>query len=130
MTLGELTRKIRVIERILAPGSESELWGDYLEDVRRTCGVSLPDDADMEAPPALASYWLGAYAGTECADMAIRQLPTTEPERGDVIHAHHDLQRGDWEYILDLGAPLSVAYDAYRARWAAERDKWWQAENE
>lgn len=40
-TLRSLTAKIREYERTLAPGSETSLWGDYCEGMRRLTGVSV-----------------------------------------------------------------------------------------
>jgi len=62
-TLGELTDEIRRNEHDLAPGSETSLWGDYLEDMRVQCGViPIGDyDRDLPLPPDAAEYWMDEY---------------------------------------------------------------------
>ena len=61
MTWGELTAEIRALERVLAPGSGSPVWGAYLEDAQRECGV-YPIDDDVVREPVCSKefvdYWM------------------------------------------------------------------------
>ena len=63
MKLTELTERILIRERELAPGSESELWGDYCEDMRKLTGhLPYADDIDgVDVPDDSAAWWLVEY---------------------------------------------------------------------
>jgi len=63
MTLRELTEIIREYERRIAPGSETELWGHYCEDIRNRYGVPPYHDGtdDVEVPEELVKYWIDRY---------------------------------------------------------------------
>lgn len=61
-----LTREIVAHERTLAPGSETLLWGEYIEEMRRI-GVDVltihqDEDPEPTVDAAEGAWWLGAYA--------------------------------------------------------------------
>ena len=72
MSLRDLTEEIQSEERILAPGSETALWGEYLECMRRELGVYPIDDTDqLDAtivPPEQVAWWRGAYRACAWAE--------------------------------------------------------------
>lgn len=120
MTLDTLTRTIRSMDQGLAPGSETDLWGDYLEDCRQTFGACPWSDPYHYVDPEFAAHWLGRYAGRECAVEAIRQLPTTEPERSEIIADCPTLTEVDARYVAGVGGDLEAAEDEYIRRWSWE----------
>ena len=67
MTLSDLTAEIIRREAILAPGSETILWGEYNERMRQVTGVlpQSPDAIDAAGNPVVAddecAWWLAAY---------------------------------------------------------------------
>jgi len=65
MKLAALTKDIRDIERRIAYGSETVLWGRYLDRMREVTGVWSPDPegcGDVDIDDAEADWWLAAYA--------------------------------------------------------------------
>lgn len=65
--LADLTNEIRDIERHLAPGSETAMWGDYCEAMRNATG-HLPYDDDIDGamvPADEAQWWRDAYAALQ-----------------------------------------------------------------
>lgn len=64
-TLSDLTAELREIDRELAPGSETHVWGNYLDRMRDVTGVD-PLNADVAetaiVPDAEAEWWRNAYA--------------------------------------------------------------------
>lgn len=67
MRLDILTDRIRDYERTLAPGSETALWGEYVEQMRDQVGVSPLRDLDdyPDVPEDEAAWWIGAYRALE-----------------------------------------------------------------
>lgn len=59
MELRQLTEAIRAHDRVYAPGSESPIWGDYLEDIRQY-GLDPLDneDLDKDIRDDVAQWWL------------------------------------------------------------------------
>lgn len=69
ISLRTLTDAVRDMERAQAPGSETILWGDYIERMRQVSGVlPIGDYDDAAVPRAEAMWWLGAYAAHEAYD--------------------------------------------------------------
>ena len=66
MTYRDLVERIRDLERWLAPGGETELWGDFKQDLR-VLGVNADDPATLEqdCPTEVWQYWTQAYAQLE-----------------------------------------------------------------
>lgn len=65
MKLAALTKEIRDVERRIAYGSETVLWGRYLDRMRETTGVWSPDPdecGDAEVDDDEAEWWRAAYA--------------------------------------------------------------------
>jgi len=63
MKLSELTSIIREEERYLAPGSETSLWADFCEDIRKITGYLPYEDTnkDPEIPKEVCDYWIDQY---------------------------------------------------------------------
>jgi len=64
-TLRTLTDHITKIDAEQAPGSETRLLGEYLDDMRLATGVGAwpvgnHDDVDIE--PEVSAWWIAAYA--------------------------------------------------------------------
>jgi len=66
MTYKELVEAVRDIERVLAPGGETPLWGDFRDDLR-AMGIDVDDPEDLEqnCPTEVWQYWTQAYAQLE-----------------------------------------------------------------
>ena len=66
MTYRDLVERIRDLERWLAPGGETELWGDFKQDLREL-GVNVDDPAtlDRDCPRHVWQYWTREYARLE-----------------------------------------------------------------
>ena len=86
ISLRALTDHVREDERRLAPGSETDLWGQYCERMREVTGV-LPTD-DFEGDPQVtmeeAAWWLGAYTAANWrheTGSVEGELPTDEDLR-------------------------------------------------
>jgi len=62
MTYKELVEAVRDIERVLAPGGETPLWGDFRDDLRGL-GVCVddPEDLEQDCPAEVWQYWTQAY---------------------------------------------------------------------
>jgi len=66
-TIGTLTEVIRSYESIHAPGSETELWGAYLEDTCKETGYMAynADHDDVPVGKEFARFWLRKYEALE-----------------------------------------------------------------
>jgi len=66
MTYKELVEAVRDFERWLAPGGETELWGDFKQDLR-ALGVNADDPATLEqdCPTEVWLYWTREYERLE-----------------------------------------------------------------
>ncbi len=78
MKLSELTAMIEDRERDQAPGSETVLWGLYVERMRQLTGhLPVGDYPDVEIDELEAAWWLGAYvmqaAGMDMDDIVARR---------------------------------------------------------
>lgn len=71
-TVARLTDEIRDIERMLAPGSETDLFGDYAYDVREWAEGGDWQASTVELPPLMVAGWLGAYYASLAADQCDR----------------------------------------------------------
>ena len=62
-TLRNLTDEIKALDTELAPGSETHLWGDYINRLSEVTGRDpLTDyDNDVPVPDAEADWWRRAY---------------------------------------------------------------------
>jgi len=62
MTYRDLVEAVRDHERWLAYGGETELWGDFRDDLRGL-GVNVDDPAtlDQDCPRQVWLYWTQAY---------------------------------------------------------------------
>ena len=98
MTIAELTAEIREVEARIAYGSETELWGMYLDNIKQETGVSPIDQDTVEPldgdPPVvadgIAQWWLRAYDLRErIEDLDEEQVSRLHDERGS------DLWDGD-----------------------------------
>ena len=69
MTYKELVEAVRDIERWLAPGGETELWGDFKQDLRAQ-GANADDPAtlDKNCPTEVWQYWTREYERLEAMD--------------------------------------------------------------
>lgn len=61
MTYAELHTEIRQSEQILAPGSESGVYGDYVRELESVSGDPEWQTSDAEVPERVATYWLSYY---------------------------------------------------------------------
>ena len=67
MKLKELTDKVKEFEGLQAPGSETALWGDYIEAMSGKYGIYVYSAKDVEALESTdvsaddAKWWLAAY---------------------------------------------------------------------
>lgn len=84
--LERLTAWVREAERTLAPGSESGLWGGYLENIRRLGHNALEEsDEPRTIPASEAAWWVGAYSAALAAasPLDLETPPPTEPAADD-----------------------------------------------
>ena len=64
MTYDKLFSEIKELDSQHAPGSETTLWGDFLESARKTLGVdplSPECHEDVEVPTEFADHWFAEY---------------------------------------------------------------------
>lgn len=63
VTLADLTAEIEEYERSIAPGSETSLWGDYIDAMRDETGHMPIGDYPEDAPVSIeqANWWRAAY---------------------------------------------------------------------
>jgi len=103
-TLKQLTDDIRTIDRTLAPGSETSLWGDYLEDMRvHTGALPLGEfDGSLAVPVDVEWYWRARYQAIADAADFIEEFP------GESL-------TGDWD--SDAFALLKVPKDQHGECW-------------
>jgi len=59
--LSTVTMYIRKWEREQAPGSETQLWGEYVKRMRDITGVTDVENSDAPVPEAEAEWWYKAY---------------------------------------------------------------------
>lgn len=112
--LDKLTRLIREEERARAPGSETILWGEYCERMRKVTG-HLPYE-DLEDSPTVslveAAWWLGAYAAQE-AHLHLDDEAPSRPLDGDFETIRDDLgleSRGGGD---DINVAIEEGYEWY-----------------
>lgn len=61
----ELYKEIKGIDRSMAPGSETAMWGNFLEAMRVAGIQDLHEPADQQIDAVEAQWWLDAYAAFE-----------------------------------------------------------------
>lgn len=63
--LETITRVVRRCAQYAAPGSESVMWQDYVEDCRRVLGCAPWSEPSLEVPEDFAAYWQERAGGEE-----------------------------------------------------------------
>jgi hypothetical protein len=97
MTYRELTKLITTQERAYAPGSHTELWADYCEDVEVEIRVMPYADSELldeEASSRLCEYWLARYSDAVDTSAVEHYDQLDEQQRRDYRCCTCDLSLG------------------------------------
>ena len=141
MRISQLTSLIRQYEAEHAPGSETGLWGDYQEEIRREIGylpthVERGADEDREIPSWLAAEWLCRYAeldgGTDAQQLCrlLREPALVGADEDAVIRAYtthtEESRHGLVRFTCNDGS-RAVAVSHESACWAEGEPHQWGA---